>query len=108
MDEHVLVGALGEDKDGAVSGCAPLPADERNQASQLSRRRGEACRGQRGRRGKVGSSDRTDAGTDRGVLVEGGSQQAAVGVNAAGVSSGVVGKSADRAQNGWLGDSAAS
>ena len=30
VDKHVLVGAPGEDRDGAVSGCAPVSADERD------------------------------------------------------------------------------
>ena len=72
VDEHVLVGASGEDRNGAVSGCAPMPADEGNQAPQFSSGRREAGRRQRISCGKVCSSGRTDAGADGSVLVEGG------------------------------------
>ena len=97
VDEHVLVGAPGKDRDGAVSGCASLPADERNQAPQLSSRR-EAGRRQGISGGKVFSPGRADAGAGGGMLVEGGRQQSAAGVNVASVSSGVVGKRTDRVQ----------
>ena len=99
VDEHVLVGASGQDRDGAVFGCAPVPADEGDQAPQLSSSRREAGRRQRVSRRKLCSSGRTDAGAGGSVLVEGGGQQAAVGVNVAGVSSGVVGKRVDRSES---------
>ena len=96
VDKHVLVGA-------SVSGCAPVSADERDQAPQFSRGRRETGRRQRVSRGKVCSPGRTDAGAGGSVFVEGGKQQAAVGVNVAGVSSGVVGKRVDRSGSADLG-----
>jgi hypothetical protein len=98
VDEHVLVAAAGEDRDGAVFGCAPVPANERDQAPQLSSRGREAGRRQRVSRREVCSPNRTDAGAGGGVPVEGGRQQAAAGVNVAGVSSGVGGKRVDRSE----------
>ena len=107
VDKHVLVGASGEDRDGAVSGCASLPADERNLAPQLSSSRREAGRGQRVSGGKVCGSGRANAGAGGGVLVEGGRQQVAAGVNETDVSSGVVGKRVDRVQDVDLGNARA-
>jgi hypothetical protein len=107
VDEHVLVAASGEDRDGAVFGSARVPADERDQAPQLSSRRREAGRRQRVSRRKVSSSGRTDAGAGGSVPVEGGRQQAAVEVNVAGVSSGVAGKRVDRSKSDGLGNARA-
>ena len=64
VDEHVLVGASGEDRDEAVFGCASLSVDERNQTPQLNSRRREAGRGQRVSSGEIFSPNRADAGRE--------------------------------------------
>ena len=103
VDKHVLVGASGEHRDGAVFGSAPVPADERDQAPQLGSRRRETGRRQRVSGGKVCSPNGADAGASRGVHVEGGWQQAAAGISEVDVgANSVVGKRVDRQQDADL------
>ena len=99
------MGASEEDRDGAVYGCAPVPTDEGEQAPQSSRRGRETDRRQRVNCREVRGSGRTDAGVGRGVFVEDGRQQAAVGVNATAVHSGVVGKRVERSESADLSSS---
>ena len=53
VDEHVLVGATGEDRDRPVFGSASVPADGRDKAHQLSSKWRETGRRQRISGGKV-------------------------------------------------------
>ena len=105
VGKHVLVGASGEDRDEAMSGCAPVPAEEGDQAAQFGRRRRETGRRQRVSRREVCGSCRTDARVGRGIFGEGGRQQAAVGVNVTAVHSGVVGKRVERYESADLSSS---
>ena len=103
VDEHVLVGATGEDGDRPVVWGAPVPADERGKAHQLSSRGREAGRRQRVSGGEVVTSGRVDARAGGGIPVESRRQQVTTEVNEVAVSSGMDGERMDRVQSAVLG-----
>ena len=76
-----MVGAAGEDRDRPVFGSAPVPADGRAKAHQLSSSRWETDRRQRLSGGKVVSPGRVDGGAGGGLPVESRRQQVAAEVN---------------------------